>query len=97
MDLKRMSQDYDVHISLKRLPKSLALRVEGTRSGVREITEHIATMSQVYAVCLYHGQDWRLNPVRSPDFHFQYVRLAVPNAYSAGYDTANIAAISGIC
>ncbi|KAI1793876.1 hypothetical protein LXA43DRAFT_998751 [Ganoderma leucocontextum] len=48
MDLKRMSQDYDVHISLKRLPKSLALRVEGTRSGVREISEHIASMSQSF-------------------------------------------------
>ncbi len=53
-----MSQDYDVHISLKRLSKSLALRVEGTRSGVREITEHIASMSQVYAACSFHGRDW---------------------------------------
>ena len=58
MDLKRMSQDYDVHISLKRLPKSLALRVEGTRSGVREIRDHITTMSRVCAACLYNDRDW---------------------------------------
>ncbi len=40
-----MSQDYDVHMSLRLKP--MALRVEGTRGAVREVTEHILAMRQV--------------------------------------------------
>ena len=50
MDLKRMSQDFDVHISLNRHSKSLALQVEGARSGVRGLVEHIASISQVRSI-----------------------------------------------
>lgn len=43
-----MSQDYDVHISMRAKP--LALRVEGTRSSVKELTEHILSLKLVRAI-----------------------------------------------
>ena len=35
-------------------------------------------------------------PIRSSGVYFQYFRPAIPNACSAGYDTANISIIPGI-
>ncbi|KAI0715276.1 hypothetical protein C8Q76DRAFT_730142 [Earliella scabrosa] len=45
-DLLRMSQDYDVHISLRQKP--MALRVEGTRAAVRQLTEHVLETKQAF-------------------------------------------------
>ncbi|EJF66990.1 hypothetical protein DICSQDRAFT_47839 [Dichomitus squalens LYAD-421 SS1] len=56
MDLKRMSQDFDVHISLKRRGKLLALRAEGTRSGVRELFEHIAVIGRVRSIIMFSAR-----------------------------------------
>ncbi|KAI0361269.1 hypothetical protein OH77DRAFT_1585401 [Trametes cingulata] len=46
MDLLRLSKDYDVHISLRQKP--MALRVEGTRSSLRKLTEHINSLKKSF-------------------------------------------------
>ncbi|KAI0721316.1 hypothetical protein C8T65DRAFT_800472 [Cerioporus squamosus] len=45
-DLLRLSQDYNVHISLRQKP--LGLRVEGARASVRELTEHLLAVKQSF-------------------------------------------------
>ncbi|KAI0756684.1 hypothetical protein C8Q80DRAFT_1129927 [Daedaleopsis nitida] len=46
VDLLRMSQDYDVHISLRQKP--MALRIEGTRTAVKEVIEHITSTKKTF-------------------------------------------------
>ncbi|RDX50400.1 hypothetical protein OH76DRAFT_1380349 [Lentinus brumalis] len=45
-DLLRISQDYNVHISLRQKP--LGLSVEGSRASVRELTEHLLAVKQTF-------------------------------------------------
>ena len=49
-DLLRLSQDYDVHISLRQKP--MALRVEGTRAAVRQLTEHVLETKKVRQITI---------------------------------------------
>ncbi|KAI0639727.1 hypothetical protein C8Q77DRAFT_1082595 [Trametes polyzona] len=50
-DLLRLSKVYDVHISLRRKP--MALRIEGTRGSIRDLTQHILDLKQNFIEEIY--------------------------------------------
>ena len=90
-DLLRLSNDYNVHISLRQNP--LGLRVEGARASVRELTEHLLVIRKVCnvaIVCTDHGAHAHADVRRGK------VHPTIARAHSTRHDSTNLSVGAGV-